>query len=173
MDSEPDARWLSYDDIADMRVIDRASAIRMTRRKKWPKQDANDGTTRVAVPGAFFRAKRTKVSSPGTTGTTQPKSALGLPPGNDNDNAPIIKALSDHVRTLSEQLALAQKGLVDRDQAIAERDRMAVEREERLRAARDQVADERTRAAVAEAKLEETKAALAEARRPFWHRWIG
>jgi hypothetical protein len=156
-----------------MRGIDRASAIRMVRRRKWPKQDANDGTTRVAVPGAFFRAKRTKVSSPGTTGATQQNSAPGLPPGNDNDNAPVIKALSDHVRTLSEQLALAQKGVVDRDQAIAKRDRVAAEREQQLQAALEQVAAERTRAAVAEAKLEETKAALAEARRPFWRRWIG
>jgi hypothetical protein len=173
MDSEPDARWLSYDEIADMRGIDRASAIRMVRRRKWSKQDANDGTTRVAVPGAFFRAKRTKASSPGTIAAGPPQVVRGMPPGNDNDNAPTIKALSDHVRTLSEQLALAQKGVVDRDQAIAERDRVAVEREERLQVARDQAAAERTRAAVAEAKLEETKAALVEARRPFWRRWIG
>ncbi len=46
-----DARWLSYDEIAALRGIDRASAIRMVRRKHWAKQDANDGTTRVASPG--------------------------------------------------------------------------------------------------------------------------
>jgi len=33
-----------------MRGIDRPSAIRIARRKRWPKQDGNDGTTRVLVP---------------------------------------------------------------------------------------------------------------------------
>src|SRR4051795_9955883 len=103
MDNEPDARWLSYDDIADMRGIDRASAIRMVRRKQWPKQDANDGTTRVAVPGAFFRAKRTKAAAPGQGAPKAP----GLPPDNANDNGHNFNALSEHVRTLREQLTAA------------------------------------------------------------------
>ncbi len=165
-----DARWLSYDEIAALRGIDRASAIRMVRRKHWAKQDANDGTTRVAVPGQFFRAKRTKADASGQNVTWQSAPVLWQSSVNDNDNHPVLSALSGHVATLREQLTLAQGA--------------AAGREEQLKAARDETAAERTRAAVAEAKLEAAEAALArereradraeaEARRPWWRKLIG
>jgi hypothetical protein len=159
-----------------MRGIDRASAIRMVRRKQWPKQDANDGTTRVAVPGAFFRARRTKVAAPGQGAPKAP----GLPPGNDNDNAMVIKTLSEHVRTLREQLTAATtreeqlrgelqavEAWVDkvREEAEAERARAAEAERER------EVA--RIAAAAAEGEVKGLREALAEARRPAWRRWIG
>ena len=48
--ADAETRWLSYDELACVRGIDRASAIRLVRRKRWPKRDGNDGTVRVAVP---------------------------------------------------------------------------------------------------------------------------
>jgi hypothetical protein len=183
MDNEANARWLSYDEIADMRGIDRASAIRMVRRKQWPKQDANDGTTRVSVPGAFFRARRTKAAAPGQGA---PK-ATGLPPGNDNENAPSFNALSEHVRTLREQLAaaatreerlcgelIAVEAWVDkaREETAAERARAALAECER-EAARIAAAAAEGEAKGLQVAVTELREALAEARRPFWRRWIG
>jgi hypothetical protein len=183
MDSEPDARWLSYDEIADMRGIDRASAIRMVRRKQWPKQDGNDGTTRVAVPGSFFRARRTKVTAPGQEAHNVPDP----PPGNDNDNVPVFNALSEHVRTLREQLtAIAEReerlrgelqaaeAWIDKawEEVKAERDRTAQAERDR-EAARIAAAAAEGEAKGLQVAVAELREVLAEARRPFWRRWIG
>jgi chromosome segregation ATPase len=184
MDNEQNVRWLSYDEIADMRGIDRASAIRMVRRKHWQKRDANDGTTRVAVPGTFFRVTRTKTAVPGQSVTGQPPSITGQTQDNDNDNAPTINALLDHVRTLREQLgreraALEGKAIVLREAVAGERERAeraeaehGVARTEAMteRALRTQAEREREearlRAALVEAKLTEVREAVArEARR--------
>jgi hypothetical protein len=45
-----DSRWLSYGELGQARRITTASAIRLAFRRKWPRQDGNDGTVRVAVP---------------------------------------------------------------------------------------------------------------------------
>jgi hypothetical protein len=45
-----DFRWLSYGELGRARGISTASAIRLAFRRKWRRQDGNDGTVRVAVP---------------------------------------------------------------------------------------------------------------------------
>jgi hypothetical protein len=45
-----DSRWLSYGELGQARGISTASAIRLAFRRKWPRQDGNDGTVKVAVP---------------------------------------------------------------------------------------------------------------------------
>lgn len=45
-----DVRWLSYGELAQAREISTASAIRLVFRRKWRRQDGNDGTVKVAVP---------------------------------------------------------------------------------------------------------------------------
>ena len=45
-----DVRWLSYGELGQVRGISTASAIRLVFRRKWRRQDGNDGTVRVAVP---------------------------------------------------------------------------------------------------------------------------
>jgi hypothetical protein len=45
-----DLRWLSYGELGQARGISTASAIRLAFRRKWRRQDSNDGTVRVAVP---------------------------------------------------------------------------------------------------------------------------
>jgi len=50
-DSRGDTRWLSYDDLAEISGIKRASVTRMVRRKKWAKRSGNEpGSVRVEVP---------------------------------------------------------------------------------------------------------------------------
>ena len=43
-----DLRWLSYGELGQARGISTASAIRLAFRRKWRRQDGNDGTVRVA-----------------------------------------------------------------------------------------------------------------------------
>jgi hypothetical protein len=45
-----DLRWLSYRELGQARGLSTASAIRLAFRRKWRRQDGNDGTVRVAVP---------------------------------------------------------------------------------------------------------------------------
>ena len=45
-----DLRWLSYGELGQARGISTASAIRLAFRRKWRRQDGNDGAVRVAVP---------------------------------------------------------------------------------------------------------------------------
>jgi hypothetical protein len=56
-DDRADTRWLSYSDLAEARGISRESAIRMARRRRWPKREGNDGTIRVAVPRSIVEGK--------------------------------------------------------------------------------------------------------------------
>jgi hypothetical protein len=43
-------RWLTYQELADARDINRRSAVRLAQRRRWLRRRGNDGTTRVAVP---------------------------------------------------------------------------------------------------------------------------
>jgi|SRR5580704_11401740 hypothetical protein len=64
------ARRLSYAELAAVRGISRASAERLVRRRRWPRQLANDGVVRVlvplseAVPERAGRGKRIAPDSP-------------------------------------------------------------------------------------------------------------
>ena len=49
-DGGDDFRWLSYAELGQACGISTASAIRLAYRRKWRRQDGNDGTVRVAVP---------------------------------------------------------------------------------------------------------------------------
>jgi hypothetical protein len=129
MMSESAVRWLSYDELAEARGIDRASAIRMVRRKRWPKQESNDGTTRVAVPASAL-----SVTGHPATNQAPPDDKIHDLPG---DNNQIIKALEAELAGVREALSR------ERDRA----DRLQAERDtERERA--DQAAAEREAARI-------------------------
>jgi hypothetical protein len=53
-----ETRWVSFAELAEARGIDKLSAIRMARRRGWPKQIGNDGTVRVLVPPSVLDGKR-------------------------------------------------------------------------------------------------------------------
>ena len=48
--TEEDGRWLTYDQLAEFRGIDRLSAIKLVRRHQWRKQKDNHGNLLVLVP---------------------------------------------------------------------------------------------------------------------------
>jgi hypothetical protein len=51
-------RWMSYAELAEARGIDKLSAMRMARRRRWLKQTANDGTVRVLVPETVLETRQ-------------------------------------------------------------------------------------------------------------------
>jgi hypothetical protein len=48
-DSRQD-RWVTYDQLAELRRTSRASAVRQARRRKWRRQQDNQGNVLVLVP---------------------------------------------------------------------------------------------------------------------------
>jgi hypothetical protein len=52
-----DVRWVSYDELASIRGIDKASAFRMAHRRRWLKRKGNDGTVRLAVPVSVLQGR--------------------------------------------------------------------------------------------------------------------
>jgi DNA repair exonuclease SbcCD ATPase subunit len=61
-DDPGEIRWLSYSQIAAVRQISRASAIRMCRKAGWRRQVNNQGVVTVAVPASYADRER---ASPG------------------------------------------------------------------------------------------------------------
>jgi hypothetical protein len=57
-DTDTDTRWLSYQQIAQVRGISRASAARMARLHRWPRRKNNSGVTVCAVPAEYAEPAR-------------------------------------------------------------------------------------------------------------------
>lgn len=57
-DSSDDVRWLTYQELADLRGIAAASAKRQAFRRRWRCQLDDDGTTRVGVPLTLLTSPR-------------------------------------------------------------------------------------------------------------------
>jgi hypothetical protein len=49
-DAGTTGRWMTYDELAEMRGIKRIGAVRLVQRYKWRRQAGNDGRARVLVP---------------------------------------------------------------------------------------------------------------------------
>jgi hypothetical protein len=49
-DMSADGRWLNYDQLAELRRIDRLSAIKLATRNKWQRRKGNTGQMQVLVP---------------------------------------------------------------------------------------------------------------------------
>lgn len=47
----PDARWMTYGELAAFLGIEEPSARRRVQRERWPRRTGNDGKARIAVPG--------------------------------------------------------------------------------------------------------------------------
>lgn len=147
-----DSRWLTYDELAEARGIDRQSARRLASRLKWRRQQDNRQTIRVLVPEDWAeRPPRTR--------------------GSSADMSRAVAALEAAVTTLREQLGQANS----RAEAAA-RERETAERLREAATARaDALRDElkvllaereadRERAARADKALREVEATLATRR---------
>jgi hypothetical protein len=148
LDITPDvrdgARRLTYGELAAVRGISRASAERLVRRKRWPRQIGNDGIVRAIVPLA-----ETAPDSASNGADSPP----GHPPPDSPDSAPavipdIMGVIREVVTPLTEQLA-RERERVDRAERKVEQlelaladartaERIAAREAAALRAADDQ-----------------------------------
>jgi hypothetical protein len=47
---DTEGRWLTYAELAELRRIDKTSALKLAIRRKWPRRKDNHGTMQVCVP---------------------------------------------------------------------------------------------------------------------------
>jgi hypothetical protein len=176
-DDPEDGRWLSYDELGQIRGISRESAIRLARREKWPRTRGNDGTARVFCPGDWLKSSRKNPEdqSPGQHATHAPN-----PGGAREDLSNAIKAFESGLVAFREQMEAERQrsnwAELARDAARTE---LSAEKEVRAGAEQDRARAEE-RANRAEAELAGAQEALAGAeqrlreaeatRAEFWSR---
>jgi hypothetical protein len=118
MVEEPDARWMTYRELAAARAISPASATRLAMRRKWRRQRGNDGIARVLVP--MTEAEPARATASDVMGVIAGDVSHDATP----DIARTINALEEHVITLRERLAEAEQRIAREatraDQAEAE-----------------------------------------------------
>ena len=107
-DDAADGRWMTYAELGATRGITKESALKLALRRKWRKQDDNQGHVRVYVPLEWAPPRDT-----------------GADAGADQraDMSRAITALDAAVATLREQLARADAAAA----TVVERDAYAVE----------------------------------------------
>jgi hypothetical protein len=112
------ARRMTYAELAAVRGTSQASAVRLVRRHRWPRQAGNDGIVRVTVPLPFVRkSEKSATSDNGSPGEDMSGAAPGqvsLSPGPSVPFVPgtdpgTIRALEGAIEALREQLAKADQ----------------------------------------------------------------
>jgi hypothetical protein len=111
-------RWLTYQELADARDINRRSAVRLAQRRRWLRRPGNDGTTRVAVP---IGEDQPKHDDGGDDACDAARDDAGDDAG---DISRIVSALEVVVAPLREELEIAnrraERAEVARDVALGQ-----------------------------------------------------
>ncbi|WP_157033674.1 hypothetical protein [Belnapia moabensis] len=171
-DLEPDGggiQWLSYDAIAALRGTGRDAAMRLVRRQRWPLRYEDDGEVRVAVPDPFCQGVAAKrrirgqehSHAAGQVGPEEQGAAEALPDG-EEDRSAAVKALSEHIAALRQQLSVAQETAADQEEQLRHD----------LDTASTQLGKMQTELAAARLRAAAFQATLALDQRPFWRRWL-
>jgi hypothetical protein len=121
-DAQRDARWMTFGEFAAARGINRASAIRTIRRKRWRRQKDNHGTVRALIPADW------QTPSPDHPDDQPEGDPHDRPDDRHPDHADLLPqalaALENAVTGLREQLtaadARADELRVERDAARAD-----------------------------------------------------
>jgi len=93
IDEAADSRWMSYAELADVRRITPASAIKLVVRRGWRRQKDNHGVTRALVPPEW------SVPAPGRD------------PDPEGQAAQLISALEASVAELRERAEVAERAM--------------------------------------------------------------
>jgi len=146
---EAETRWVTYADLAEARGIDKASAIRLTLRRKWQRQKDNRGIVRVMVPADDLRP----------SGDASNGASADIPYAASTDTERLIG-------TLEARIAALEADVTRERELVAEERKRADLATSELRL----VAEARARA---EGEVTGLREALTELRRPAWKRWLG
>jgi len=145
-------RWLTYAELARVRGIGRASAVKLVARERWPRSSGNDRsrTVRVLVPEDWLQPAKER---PAISGDLPPGSAdaSGMLAAIENAHRGEIEALKGQVEALRTLADASGAKLVDAEARLA-----AAEEARRQARAEAQSAQER---ADALARAEDTRKA--------------
>jgi hypothetical protein len=155
----PEGRWLTYDEIAKIRGIGRASAVKLAQRERWQRRPGNDRTARVLVPLDWLKpARRSGDTSPEEfpEASRELSRVIGVLEAAIAASKERAAADAAAISTLREQLAEANRRAHSDAAAIAE----ANARADRAEQGRD---SERTRADALRDRLNAMQGQLADA----------
>jgi hypothetical protein len=113
LEDPEDGHWMSYDELGQLRGIERASAVKLALRSGWRRVRGNDGSARVYVRGDFLKPHR--------------KRPRDVSPGQSTGLSHAIKAFEAGLTALREQLALAN-GRVEQVEQGREAERQRADR---------------------------------------------
>jgi hypothetical protein len=159
MDDTGNGRWLTYSELASVRGINRASAVKLVQRERWQRSTGNERSrvVRVLVPDEWLT--RAKESLPDTASV----------PGMSREDTGMIVALTARAERAEERTDEANKRA---DVAVALADRTlaqlaeATTRADTARDERDglqaQLADAQAALSAAQADTEQVEARTAE-----------
>jgi hypothetical protein len=103
-----DGKWLSYAELAAIRGINRASAVKLVQRERWRRSSGNDRarTIRVLVPTDWLAPARERPVASGDAPTTSREDTRHLAA----TIASLTSAFDTATAALREQLARAEQG---------------------------------------------------------------
>lgn len=154
MDDTGNGRWLTYSELATIRGINRASAVKLVQRERWPRSSGNDRqrTVRVLVPDDWLTPAK----------EFQPDAAMV--PGMSREDTGMLAGLIARAERAEERADEANKRA---DVAVALADRtlgQLTEANARAERAEAGLATERSRADTLRAEAEGARAEVAELR---------
>jgi hypothetical protein len=120
-DAGTTGRWMTYDELAEMRGIKRIGAVRLVQRYKWRRQAGNDGRARVLVPhDALAPVRGTDAGSSAPMHVTPTSAGNGSGTDAGTMLAGALAALEDAVTGLRGQLDVANARAERAEAAIAD-----------------------------------------------------
>jgi hypothetical protein len=135
--------WLTYSELAKARATSTSSAIRLAFRRKWRRQDGNDGTIKVAVPAE----------------DTKPQNETA-----DSDSDSVGRDIGQVVGLLETAAVMLRERGEAADGMVAA---LHANAEEELEQARAETATEREARRRAEVGMKDAEARLAQLREAF------
>ena len=152
------ARRMTYAELADIRRISMASAMRLVRRKNWPRQVGNDGIVRIVVLlSAAGNSEQRRALSRGETTADKQRIAR-------SERSRTSHRTSDRTSGADKQRTIAVL-----ESAIAPLREQLVRSEARADSPQDELTRERCRAVAVQRKLIEL---LTGPRVLRWRRWF-
>lgn len=125
MPDTDDVVWLTYDALALRLGITPESCRNLVRRRRWARQDGNDGARRIGVPHDYLSERDEPpfpidgAISPPMDGTANPPTEGGMHGPTDGGLSIALATLERHIERLEGELAEAKEALAA---AISERD---------------------------------------------------
>jgi hypothetical protein len=154
-----EARWLTYNELAEIRRIDRHSAVKLVMRHGWRRQKDNRGALRILVPSEWALSKDKGTDRKGPDSNLVP--GIGTDTGTDISRA--IIALETAVTSITARAEIAEKRAEAAESRVNQAETRADQAERALVEAQGRANQAETAQNRLENELEAAKIALGEA----------